>query len=68
MKEFAQIETDPTNQARKYVHWRFNAEANPYPAIVPIVEVTNIDPLPKEGWTANEDGTYSEPEFEERPE
>jgi hypothetical protein len=58
MREFAQIQTDPDNHDRKYVHWRFQAESNPYPAIVPIVDVTGIEPLPMEGWTANQDGTY----------
>lgn len=61
MREFAQIETDPINPPRKYVHWRFHAESNPYPAIVPIVDVTAVVPLPKEGWTANQDGTYTAP-------
>lgn len=61
MRQYAQIETDPTNPARKYVHWRFQADFNPYPAIVHIVDVTDIAPLPKERWTANDDGTYSEP-------
>lgn len=53
MREFAQVETDPFNPARKYVHWRFRAEMNPYPPVVPIRDVTDVDPLPKEGWTAN---------------
>ncbi len=61
MREFAQIETDPRNPARKYVHWRFQAEVNPYPAIVPIRDVTKVTPLPEEGWTANQDGSYSVP-------
>lgn len=61
MREFAQIEPDPFVEGRRYVHWRFAAEENPYPAIVPIVDVTDVSPAPKEGWTANEDGTFTDP-------
>jgi hypothetical protein len=58
MRKFAQIIDGK-------VHWRFDAEENPYahmdPGVLDIRDVTDVTPTPEEGWLAHTDGTYSAP-------
>jgi hypothetical protein len=61
MRVFIEIYPDPFTQGRTEVHRRWSAESNPYEgnALVVTRDVTNVEPLPQEGWTVNEDRTYS---------
>lgn len=45
-----------------YVRWMFTADANPYTdPTLDIRDVTDVVPLPQQGWTALPDGTYEAP-------
>ena len=62
---FAQIETLPLG--KKYVHWIFEADINPYDhhPDLDIRDITNQEPAPQEGWLVSEEGVYTQPEPEE---
>lgn len=53
MGRFAQIQDER-------VHWIFEGDAPP-PMAFQWYDLSGIEPPPKEGWIANEDGTYSPP-------